>query len=241
MSVGNSPQELIDQILNDGGLLSDRGRADLFVVADHNHAVTQVKRNQGHYVALAGFIDNDYIKTRLSGIKVLDHPGEGHDPDRDGTPALGHFMGRLRTQARGTYTGALADLPYGVEPADERLPLGKGGPPCLIHPGPIINKVNRRGPQLCGHSFNGCLKLIDGHTGPAVQFVLNLAPRPGLRRVSGHASACVRAAARSNCPSPSGRGGLKLCQQNITALQAASELVQFHEPCVASAVGSGIQ
>src|SRR6266481_1534594 len=117
MSVRNSLQELVDQILNNDALLSDSGRADLFVIAHHHHVVTHVQCCEGHHVALARFINNDYVKARLCRIKVLDHPREGHDPDRNGVPALRHLMGRLGTQARRTYTGALADLSYSVEPA----------------------------------------------------------------------------------------------------------------------------
>src|SRR6266436_6592985 len=129
MRVRNALEELVNQILNYSDFLSDRGRADLFMVSDDNDVMTQVKCNESHDVALTGFIDNDHIKTRLSWIKVLDHSGEGHDPDRNGAPTLRHFMGRLHAQTRRTKTCALADLPYGVEPADERLPLGKRSSP----------------------------------------------------------------------------------------------------------------
>ncbi len=203
--------------------------------------MTQIKCYEGHYVALARFIDNDYVKARLCWIKVLDHSRERHDPDRDGAPALRHLVGRLRTQTRRPYAGALADLSYGVEPADESLPLEERGPPCLKHPGAIVNEVNRRGLQLARHSLDGCLKLIDRHARPAVQFIVDLTPGPGLRGVSGHGSARVRAVAQPNCGAPSRGGGLKLCQQNIATLQIASELVQFQQPGVASAVGPGIQ
>src|SRR4029077_13217725 len=133
-----------------------------------------VKCNQSHDVALTGFIDNDHVKTRLSWIKVFDHSGEGHDPDRDGAPTLRHLMSRLHAQTRRTKTCALADLPYGVEPADERLPLGKRGSPRLKHPGEVVNEINRSTLHLGGRSFDGVLKLIDRHAGPMVQFALNL-------------------------------------------------------------------
>src|ERR1700693_4292780 len=115
MSIRNSLQELVDQILNDSGLLSDCRRANLFVIAHHHYIVTQVKCNQGHYVALAGLIDNDYVKARRSWIKVLHHSGKGHDPNRNGAPTLCHLMRRFRTQTGRAYTGALADLSYGVQ------------------------------------------------------------------------------------------------------------------------------
>src|SRR5258705_8096595 len=119
MSVRNSLQKLVDQILNYGGFLSNCGRADLFVIANYYHAVTQIKRYEGHHVALARFIDNDYVEARLCRIKVLDHSGERHDPNRNGAPALGHLVGGLRAQTRRPYAGALANLSYGVEPADD--------------------------------------------------------------------------------------------------------------------------
>src|SRR6267143_1046673 len=227
MRVRNALQELVNQVLNYSGFLSDRGRADLFMVADNNDVVTQVECYEGHDVALTGFIDNDHIKTRLSWIKVLDHSREGHDPDRNGAPTLRHLMGRLDAQTRRTYPSTLADLPYGVEPAYQRLPLGKRGSPRLKHPGEVVNEINRRSLHLGGRSFDGVLKLIDGHAGPTVQFTLNLAPRPGLRGVSRHAGARVRTGAGSNRLGPSRRSRLKPGQQNIPALQAPSELVQF--------------
>src|SRR5579864_1531227 len=227
MCVRDALEELVNQILNYGGFLSHRGRADLFMVPDNNDVVTQVKCNQSHHVALTGFIDNHYIKARLSWMKVLDHSGEGHDPDRNGAPTLRHLMCRLHTQTRRTYTCALADLPYSVEPPDERLPLGKRSSPRLKHPSEVVNEINCRSLHLGGCSFDGVLKLIDRHTGTTVQLALNLAPRPGLRWVSRHVGARVRTAAGSNRLGPSRRSCLKPGQQNIPALQVQSKFVQF--------------
>src|SRR5579864_985713 len=197
------------------------------MVSDNNDVMTQVKCDESHDVALTGFIDNDDIKTRFSWIKVLDHSGEGHDPDWHGAPTLRHLMGRLHAQTRRTKTGALADLPDGVEPADERLPLGKRSSPRLKHPGEVVNEIDRRTLDLCGGSFDGGLKLIDRHAGATVQFALNLAPGPGLRGVSRHVGARVRTGAGPNRGGPSRRSRLQPCQQNIPALQVPAELVQF--------------
>src|ERR1700756_2611580 len=227
MRVRNALEELVNQVLNYSSFLSDRGRADLFMVADNNDVVTQVKCNESHDIALTGFIDNDDIKTRLSWIKVLDHSRERHHPDRNGAPTLRHLIGRLHTQTRRSYTCALADLPYGVEPADERLPLGKRGSPRLKHPGEVVNEIDRRGLHLSGRSFDGVLKVIDGHAGPTVQFTLNLAPRPGLRGVSRHVGARVRTGAGSNRLGPRRRSRLEPGQQSIPALQAPSQLVKL--------------
>ena len=227
MCVRDALEELVNQILNYGGFLSHRGWADLFMVSDNNDVVTQVKCNESHHVALTGFIDNHYIKARFPWIKVLDHSGEGHDPDRNGAPTLRHFVCRLHTQPRRTYTCALADLPYGVEPADERLPLGKRSSSRLKHPCEVVNEIDRCSLHLGGCSFDEALKLIDRHAGATVQFALNLAPRPGLRWVSRHVGARVRNAAGSNRLGPSRRSRLKPGQENIPALQVPPEFVQF--------------
>ena len=124
------------------------------MVTHYNDVATQVKRYQSHDIALTGFINNDCVKACLPRIKVLDHPGEGHDPDRNRAPTLGHLTGRLRPQTRSAYARALADLANGVEPTDECLPLRKKRPPCLKHPSPIVNEVNGRGLKLGGQSFN---------------------------------------------------------------------------------------
>ena len=62
MGIRNSLQELVDEILNYGGLLSDRGGADLLMVTDYNDVATQVKRYEGHDVALTGFINNHCVE-----------------------------------------------------------------------------------------------------------------------------------------------------------------------------------
>src|SRR5215468_1042184 len=154
MGIRNSLQELVDEILNYRGFLTNRGGADLLVIADDNNVATKVKCDQSHDVALTGFINNDCVKACLPRIEVLDHSREGHDPDRNGTPALGHFTGRLGTQTWSTYAGALTDFAYGIEPTDERLPLRKRRPSPLKHPSPLVNEVNGPGLNLAGQSIN---------------------------------------------------------------------------------------
>src|SRR5215467_9380501 len=108
MAVRNPLQELVDEILNNGRFLSHRGGADLLVVAHDNDVPAQVKRHQSHNITLTGFINDYGVKARFSRVKILHHPGEGHDPYGNGAPAIGHLAGGLGTQTWSAHTGALA-------------------------------------------------------------------------------------------------------------------------------------
>src|SRR6266568_138340 len=123
IGVGDAGQVLEDEVLNDAQVLADRRGADLFVVADHEDRFSEIKCDQGHDVALAGFIDNQDVEARDAGIKIFDHAGKRHDPDGNGAAALTHFSGGFRAQQGYAHAVPFANAADGVEPADERLTL----------------------------------------------------------------------------------------------------------------------
>src|SRR4029077_9968378 len=93
IGIRDSAEILEDEVLDYAQILADSRRADLLVVADDEDGLPQVQRDQRHYVALAGFVDDDNVETRGAWVKVFDHAGKRHDPDGNGPAALAHFSG----------------------------------------------------------------------------------------------------------------------------------------------------
>src|SRR5215471_1147515 len=80
IGIGNARQVLEDEVLNDAEVLANSGRADLLMVADDEDGFAKVKSDEGHDVALAGFVDDDDVEAREARIEIFDHAGERHDP-----------------------------------------------------------------------------------------------------------------------------------------------------------------
>ena len=73
-------------------------------------------------------------KRALRGSKFSTTRRQRHDPHRHSAPALPHLFCGFRPQHRHTNARALADSADGVEPADQRLALPRGGALWLERP-----------------------------------------------------------------------------------------------------------
>src|SRR3989442_13083051 len=121
IGIGDSGEVLEDEVLDDAKILADGGRADLLVIADDEDGFPEIESDQGHDVALAGFVNDDDVESRGARIEVFDHAGQRHDPYGNGTAAFGHFPGCFGAQEINTDAVALADTANGVQPPDQRL------------------------------------------------------------------------------------------------------------------------
>src|ERR1700677_410184 len=92
MRIGNTLQELIDQILNNSDFLTNRRGTYLFMVSDDDDFLAQVERDECHNVALTGFVDDDNIESRFTGIKIFDDAGERHNPNGHRPAAIRHLL-----------------------------------------------------------------------------------------------------------------------------------------------------
>src|SRR5260370_3994181 len=126
IGIGNSGEVLEDEVLDDAEILTDGGRADLFVVADNEYGFSEIESDQGHDVALTRFVNNDHVEAGVTRIEVFDYAGEGHDPDGNGAAAFGHFPGGFGTEERNADAVTFADAANGVQPSHHRLPLAAG-------------------------------------------------------------------------------------------------------------------
>src|ERR1700740_2944386 len=113
-------------MLHHAQILPNGRGADLLVVTDNESSSAEVKSDQGHHIALAGFIDDNYVEARAPWIEVFDYPRKRHDPHRNGPPTLSHLPGRFGAQERHADSMPLADTADRVEPADQSLPLPRG-------------------------------------------------------------------------------------------------------------------
>jgi hypothetical protein len=75
IGIRNSGKVLEDEILNDAEILADGGGADLLVVADDEDGFSEVKSDESHDVALAGFVNDDNVEARGTGIEIFDYAG----------------------------------------------------------------------------------------------------------------------------------------------------------------------
>src|SRR2546425_8725288 len=178
IGVGDAGQVLEDEVLNDAQVLADRRGADLFVVADHEDRFSEIKCDQGHDVALAGFIDNQDVEARDAGIKIFDHAGKRHDPDGNGAAALAHFSGAFRAQQGDAHAVPFANAADGVEPADERLTLTRRRAPGLRRPCALVDKFDGHTAQLLAEFFAFGLQSLKRDARAAIEFIIELTPRP---------------------------------------------------------------
>src|SRR5262249_7163076 len=146
--VRDAAKVLKNEVLNHTQILADSRRTNLFVVADDEHGLAQIQGDKGHHIALAGFIDDDNVKTSSAGVEVFHHARERHDPDGDSATARAHFPGSFGAQEGNSYAVTFANATDGIEPADERLTLFCGGAPCLRTPRAFVDEFYRRAAQL---------------------------------------------------------------------------------------------
>src|SRR5260370_33582593 len=93
IGIGDSREVLEDEVLDDAEILADGGRADLLVVANDENGFSEIESDQGHDVALAGFVNNDDVEAGGARIEVFDYARKRHDPDRNRAASFGHFPG----------------------------------------------------------------------------------------------------------------------------------------------------
>src|SRR5580692_124411 len=172
IGVGDSPEVLEDEVLNNAQILADSRRADLLVVADHEHRLAQVQGDQRHHVALAGFIDDDDIEARVARVKVFDHSRKRHDPHGYGPAAFAHFSRRLGTQKRNADPMPLTDATNGVEPADESLALPRRGTARLRGPRTLVDEFNGHAVKLLAEFFAFGLEGFERDTGAAIELIV---------------------------------------------------------------------
>src|SRR5258707_14718665 len=87
IGIGDSRKILENEVLDDAEVLADRGRADLFVVSNDEEGFSEIKSDESHDVALAGFVDNDHVEARGPRVQGLDNAGKRHHPDGHGAAA----------------------------------------------------------------------------------------------------------------------------------------------------------
>src|SRR5260370_28592871 len=71
IGIGDFREVLEDEVLDDAEILDDGGRADLLVVANDENGFSEIESDQGHDVALAGFVNNDDVEACGARIEVL--------------------------------------------------------------------------------------------------------------------------------------------------------------------------
>ena len=139
-----------DEPLNNIEVLADSQRADLLVITDHYHPLSEVASNERHHVTLTRLVDDDDIETRGSRIELLHYPSQRHDPHGHRIPALIHQPGGLDPKLRGAPAGAAADSPDRIGPSDQRLALTQADARRLRSPCLTIDEIGRRPAQLSG-------------------------------------------------------------------------------------------
>src|SRR5260370_5907895 len=126
IGIGDSREVLEDEVLDDAEILADGGRADLLVVANDENGFSEIESDQGHDVALAGFVNNDDVEAGGARIEVFDYARKRHDPDRNRAAAFGHFPGGFGAKESNTDAVTFADAANGVQPSHQRRTLAGG-------------------------------------------------------------------------------------------------------------------
>ena len=91
--------------------------ADLPVVTHNNDLSAHVQNGQSCDIRLAGFINNNDIKTVGFGIEAFHGLAHGHDPYRYGGLAFFHQLSGFGAIHWGCFTRALTDLLYSLLPS----------------------------------------------------------------------------------------------------------------------------
>ena len=213
IGVRDALQVLKDEVLNDAEILADRGRADLFVVADDQHGFAEIKRGQRHYIALAGLVDDHDVEPCQTGIEVLDDSRERHDPDGNGAATLGHLSGGFRAQQRDANAVALADSANGIEPADQRLALARRSAASLPRPGTTVDQLDGHAAKMFAELFDFRLQRFEGNLGAAIEFIVELPPCPRGCSIARRLASAVDARTITDRASPGRRSRLELREQ----------------------------
>src|SRR5437899_582931 len=187
-------------------------------------------------IAMAGLFDDDHIEARGARVEIFDQARDRHNPDRHGTAALGHFPGGFRAQQGNTNAVAFADPANGVEPADQRLALAGRSAASLRRPGAAVDEVDGHAAKLFAEFFTFGLQGFERNIGAAIEFVVELAPNPGCRRIARRFAAAVHAGAISNGRCPGGRGALQFGEQRPAEIQIGLTALQFQQALVGVAV-----
>ena len=211
IGVGDSSEVLEDEVLNHAQVLPDGRRAHLLVVANNEHRLAQVQGDQCHHIALAGFIDDDYIEASGARIEVFDYARKRHDPHRNSPAALAHFFGCFGAQNGHADSMTFADAADRVEPAHKCLALARRRAARLRGPGALIDEFDGRETQLLTEFFALGLQGFERDARAAIEFVVELTPGPCRSGVAWRLAAAMHAGAVANRASPCGSRGLKLC------------------------------
>src|SRR5712692_3026717 len=75
IGIGDSLEVLEDKVLDDAEILADSGRADLLVVSNDENSFPEIESDQGHDVALTGFVNDDHVEPSGARVEVFDHAG----------------------------------------------------------------------------------------------------------------------------------------------------------------------
>src|SRR5258708_7547359 len=140
IGIGDSREVLEDEVLDDAEILADGGRADLLVVANDEDGFAEIESDQGHNVALAGFVNDDDVEAGGARIEVFDYARKRHDPDRNRAAAFGHFPGGFGAKESNTDAVTFADAANGVQPSHQRLTLAGGSAASLSGPGGPVHE-----------------------------------------------------------------------------------------------------
>src|SRR5579871_5996365 len=118
ISEWNSVQISVLQIGNGLGGNSRTVRADLLIVAHHDHFPGDIEQKQTVDAELARLINDDEIETSRRRIDHFRHEVTRHDPRRDGIAALVHVLPRFLPQPfhAGRPAGAAFHRAHGLPP-----------------------------------------------------------------------------------------------------------------------------
>src|SRR5712664_422403 len=240
IGIGDSREVLEDQVLDDAEILADGGRADLLVVSHDEDGFSEIESDEGHDVALAGFVDDDHVETSGARVEIFDHAGKRHHPDRNGAAAFGHFPGGFSTQERNANAVAFADAANGVQPSDERLALAGGSAAGLSGPSALVNEADGDAAKLFAKFFALGLERFEGNAGAAVEFIVELSPSPGRGGIAGRLTAAVNSSAVADSSGPRRSSALKLREQGAAQIEVGLAALEFEEALVGVAIAAGI-
>src|SRR2546429_6734338 len=240
IGVRDALQVLKDEVLNDAEILADRGRADLFVVADDQHGFAEIKRGQRHYIALAGLVDDHDVEPCQTGIEVLDDSRERHDPDGNGAATLGHLSGGFRAQQRDANAVALADSANGIEPADQRLALARRSAASLPRPGTTVDQLDGHAAKMFAELFDFRLQRFEGNLGAAIEFIVELAPNPGSGRIARRLATAMHTGAIANRRGPRRCRALQFAEERAAKIEVRLAALQFEKKIISFAICAAI-
>src|SRR5712692_1859106 len=202
IGIGDSLEVLEDKVLDDAEILADGGRADLLVVSNDENSFPEIESDQGHHVALTGFVNDDDVEASDARVKILDYARQRHDPNGNGAAAFGHFPGGFGAEKCYADAVTFADAANSVQPSDQRLKLAGGSAAGLSGPGAPVNEADGDAAKLFTKFLAPGLERFEGNAGAAVELIVELAPNPGGRGIARRLTTAMRAGAISNGGGP---------------------------------------